>query len=292
MSVRVCATSAGPLESVCRHHCLYPERLRTNSAAPDVLAAAGGIERLSAVLGQRVAAIAVAPLPSDYGRRVGHALTRDLAGSGVAVAGVRDGLGDEACALAHEVGGSTLLIEVCESSERMDSECSLDLPASDRAVALLADLVIVVEADPEDWDASRTEQTRLLGARVAAVPGPVDSTNSLATNALIGEGAHVICSAQDVLDVLYGVGQRRAHRRRRRKPRERSLMNQPAPAAVPPPDLEPELAGVLERVAGGEDTLAKLCAGKPSCGELTLALAELELLGLLGRSEDGRYRPP
>jgi DNA processing protein len=292
MSVRVCAAAVGPVESVCRHHCLYPERLRAKPGAPDVLTAVGGAERLVGVLGEGVVAIAAAPLPSDYGRRVGRALTRDLAVSGVAVAGVRDGLGEQACALAHEVGGTTLLIEMYESSERMDLECSLDEPASDRAIALLVDLVIVVEADPEDWDESRTEQTRSFGARVAAVPGPVDSANSLASNALIAEGADVVCTAQEALDALYGVGRRRVHRGRRRKPRERSLMIQPAPAAAAAPELAPETAAVLERVAGGEDTLAKLCAGKPACGDLALALTELELLGLLGRGEDGRYLMP
>lgn len=290
LSVRVCAAAAGPAESVCRHHCLYPECLRANPAVPNVLSVRGGAERFAALLCERVVAIAVTPEPSDYGRRIAQGLTRDLAASGVTVSGIQDGLGGEACAWAHEAGGSALLIDACEAAGSVDPDCSLNLAASDRAITLLANLMIIVEADQDDWDDARVEQARAYGAQVAAVPGPIDSASSLASNALIAEGAEVICNAQDALDVLYGLGKRRVRRKPRRKPRERSLMSQPAPvAATPPPRLEPELAAVLERVGSGEDTLAKLCAGKLTCGELTLALTELELLGLLRRGEDGRY---
>jgi DNA processing protein len=289
LSIRVCAAPADPVESVCRHHCLYPERLRAKPAVPDILCVTGGAERLSALLGEKVVAIVATPVPSDYGSRIAQALTRDLAAGGVTVAGVLEGIGGQACAWAHEVGDSALVIEACQAAGSVDPDCSLDAPASDRALALLADLVIVVEADHDDWDEARAEQARSYGAQVAAVPGPVDSASSIASNALIAEGAEVIRNAQDALDVLYGLGRRRVRRKPPRKPRERWLMSQPAPVAAAPPGLEPTLAAVLARVARGENTLAKLCAGKPTYGELTLALTELELLGLLRRGEDGRY---
>jgi predicted Rossmann fold nucleotide-binding protein DprA/Smf involved in DNA uptake len=293
MSVRLHGAPAGAVENVCRHHCLYPERLRANPAAPDVLSMMGGAERLSALFGAKVVAILATDMPSEYGSRVAHALTRDLAASGVTVAGVPDGIGEEACAWAHEAGGSALAIEACVGAGSVDLDCSADAPTSDRALALLADLVIVIEAEQGDWDEAHAEQTRSYGAQVAAVPGPVDSVSSLASNALIAEGAEVICTAQDALDALYGVGRRRVRRKPRRKPRERSLISKPASADVimTSPELEPNLVAVLERVAHGEDTLAKLCEGKQTCGELTLALTELELLGLLRRDQDGRYLP-
>jgi hypothetical protein len=87
---------------------------------------------------------------------------------------------------------------------------------------------------------------------------------------------------------------------RRSKPNESAeaatmLEQQPQAAAAPPqtaePALEPRLANVLERIRGGEDTLAKLCLGARDCDEPALALAELELIGLLQRSPDGRYLP-
>lgn len=291
MSVRARDAPTGPVESVCRHHCLYPERLRANPAAPDVLSMMGGAEPLSALLGAKVVAIVARPVPSEYGGRVARTLTRELAACGVTVAGVLGGIGEEACAWAHEAGGSALVIEACTAAGSGDLDCCADAPASDRALALLANLVIVIEAEQDDWDEARAEQTRSYGAQVAAVPGPVDSASSLASNALIAEGAEVICTAQDALDALYGLGRRRIRRKPPRKPRERSLISQSAPAHVimTPPGLEPKLVAVLERVAHGEDTLAKLCAGKQTCGELTLALTELELLGLLRRDQDGRY---
>ncbi|MGH2879737.1 MAG: hypothetical protein ACRDK4_09065 [Solirubrobacteraceae bacterium] len=246
MSVRVCAVEAGAVESVCRHHCLYPKRLRAAPDVPDVLEVRGGAERLAALLDGKVAAVAATPAPDEYGKHVAQALTRDLLAGGVTVAGLRGGLGSEACALVHEAGGNTLLIGACEVVESHEPERSLGEAASEQALASLADLVIV-----------------LAGGKKA-------------------------------LDVLDGVGRRRRRRKPQSEPRERPSMSEPAPVAVAlaPPDLQPELAAVLKRVASGEDTLAKLCAGRPTCGELTLALTELELLGLLRRGEDGRYLPP
>jgi len=82
-------------------------------------------------------------------------------------------------------------------------------------------------------------------------------------------------------------------RRRRRARRARRPTREPAPAPAvkpePAPGLDPRLVAVLTRVRGGEDTLAKLCAGQPSCEQLALALTELELLGLLRHAGDGSY---
>jgi hypothetical protein len=65
----------------------------------------------------------------------------------------------------------------------------------------------------------------------------------------------------------------------------------PAPPHAPAPELEPQLAGVLDRVRHGQDTLAELCLGQSDCDELATALTELELLGLLRRGDNGRYLP-
>lgn len=301
---------------MCRHHCLYPERLRAEELAPAVLSVQGGAERLRTLLAEKVVAIAGTRVPSDYGRRIAQALARDLATSGVIVACVEEGVGDAACAGVQEAaGGIAVVIGMWEIAAAADP-CSLAWPASERALALLADLVIVVEAGEDEWHHASAVQARSRGAQVAAVPGPVDSVSSLGSNALIVEGADVICSAQEALDALYGVGRRRVRRARRRRSRKRSAITQSAivaetpsdaeppsvlrtsleaesPSAFkPPPGLEPELAAVLKRVCGGEDTLAKLCVGKPTCEELTLALTELELLGLLRREGDGRYLAP
>jgi len=303
LSVRLGASAVGRPESVCRHHCLYPERLRTEQLAPDVLSVQGGAKRLRALLAEKVVAIARTLTPSDYGERIAQALARDLAASGVTVAGIEDGIGGSARAWTDEAGSSALVIEAWETSPDV-GRYSVTWPVSEQALALLADLVIVVEADEDDWDHASAVQAQSRGAQLAAVPGPVDSAQSRGSNALIAEGAYVVCNAQDALDALYGVGVRRVRRLRPRRARKRPATAQSpflaeAPqeperssAFKPPLGLEPELAAVLERVGNGENTLAKLCVGKPGCDEVTLALTELELRGLLRRSEDGRYLEP
>ena len=46
---------------------------------------------------------------------------------------------------------------------------------------------------------------------------------------------------------------------------------------------------VLEQVGAGNDTPEKLCRRGADAAEVLLALSELELIGLLGRGDGGRY---
>jgi hypothetical protein len=57
------------------------------------------------------------------------------------------------------------------------------------------------------------------------------------------------------------------------------------------PQLEPRLRIVLERVAAGADTPAKLTHRCGQAAEVLMALSELELMGLLTRGDGGRYLP-
>jgi hypothetical protein len=58
-----------------------------------------------------------------------------------------------------------------------------------------------------------------------------------------------------------------------------------------PTRLEPRLQAVLEQVGAGRDTPGKLISAGDDAGEAMQALAELELMGLLGRGDGGRYVP-
>jgi hypothetical protein len=94
-------------------------------------------------------------------------------------------------------------------------------------------------------------------------------------------GAPRVRGPADALDLLYGVGVpglRGAH------PRGSAA---PAKAAK----LEPRLQAMLEQVGAGRDTAGKLTSAGEDPGETMLALAELELMGLLGRGDGGRYVP-
>jgi predicted Rossmann fold nucleotide-binding protein DprA/Smf involved in DNA uptake len=281
---------------VCRHHCAYPQRLASDPLAPDVIEVHDGVERLRRLLERDIVAFAGAQSPSDYGLRCARSLCREIAAAGVTVAIAEDDLGAAARAGALQAGGETIVIGSLRTRERLVAQSTL---------ALLADLVIVVEADEQPSGLTAADVAESRGVALAAVPGPIDSPTSCASNRLIAEGALVLCRAEHALDALAGVGvqrPRQARKRRCSKPHDGAKRSARTKAALPeshlpaPPhaaesELEPRLADVLERVRGGEDTLAKLCLGERDCEERALALAELELIGLLQRSPDGRYLP-
>lgn len=75
-------------------------------------------------------------------------------------------------------------------------------PKRNRIVAGLSSGVLVTEA-PEDSGALITAQSTLdLGREIFAVPHPITSPNSIGTNTLIKNGAHLINSAKDILEIL------------------------------------------------------------------------------------------
>jgi DNA processing protein len=142
-----------------------------------------------------------------------------------------------------------------------------------RTVAALASLTIVVEAEEQPWDLRVADFARALGRTVAAIPGRVTSPASRGTNALLAQGAPVVRGAGDALDLLYGVS-----------PGEHDTPSLPS-------GLRPDLRAILERVGDGADTPGKLTGAREDPGQTLLALTELELMGLLGRGDGGRYVP-
>ena len=75
-------------------------------------------------------------------------------------------------------------------------------PQRNRIIAGLSRVVIVVEA-PEKSGALITARMALDYNRdVGAVPGEITSLNSYGTNRLLKMGAAIICSAEDVLEML------------------------------------------------------------------------------------------
>jgi DNA processing protein len=287
------------VESLCKHHPAYPKTLRGDALAPHTLGVRGGTRRLADMLDGTVVAVVGARRATDYGMNLAKELARGLASSGLTIAG---GLG-EGIASAVQTGtleahgrplgmiaGSLMRCapawcapvyrRVVENGCAISEQPASSSPrarawwhaANDRTLALLADLTIVVEAGehPRELAGARVAWTR--GREVAAVPGRVTSPASKGTNVLLMDGARLVRNTQDALDALYGVGARVAKEEK-----------------LEAPTLEAPLRSVLERVGSGQDTMAKLAASDASAGELALALAELELRGLLVRGDGGRY---
>jgi DNA processing protein len=289
------------VESVCLHHPVYPAILREDALAPHTLSVRGGMRRLTDMLDEKVVAIVGTRRATDYGMELARELARGLAASGLTVAsGLGEGISSAVQAGVLEARARPLSViagslgrcspawcaplyrrivdKGCAISELQAPSRSRDRAwwqaASDRTLALLAQLTIVVEAGEHPRELACPRVARTRGREVAAVPGRVSSPASKGTNALLMGSARLIRDTQDALDVLYGVGAHVAGNPKRERPA-----------------LEARLASVLERVGRGQDTVAKLTARGSQAGELALALAELELQGFLLRGDGGRYVP-
>jgi DNA processing protein len=288
--------SGEQLEQVCLHHRSYPRTLRDDALAPRMLYVRGGVQRIESVLEGIAVAIVGTRRATDYGIETARNLARDLSSAGLTVLssvaegiplavhkGVLEGSGET---LAIVAGGlercspawCEALVERIVAHGCAISETPRNLRAHrwcevgcSRTLALLADLVVVVEAEDRPWELACAHVAQLRGKLVAAVPGRLHSQASKGTNSLLMHGARLIRGPQDALDLLYGVGAKHV------------------PETVI--ELEQPLQVVLEQVGAGMDTLAKLTDGGGNPSELVAALTELELKGLLLRGDGGRYTP-
>jgi DNA processing protein len=145
-------------------------------------------------------------------------------------------------------------------------------PARNRIMAALGQVTVVVEAAERSGTLITADCAADIGRDVAAVPGQVTSTAAAGTNALIRQGAALVTDAQDVLDLLYGVGVREV-------------------PSAPEPSLDPTDRRVLDLVGqtAGLDDLGRE-AGLPASA-VRSTLARLELQGLVRRAPSGAYVP-
>jgi DNA processing protein len=143
-------------------------------------------------------------------------------------------------------------------------------PARNRIIAALAAMTVVVEAGERSGALVTARLARGIGRPVGAVPGRVTTPQAAGPNGLLAAGACVIRGPQDVLDHLFGAGERSAHEPRRH------------------PRLE--LRPLLEAIAEGHETAGALARAGFEPDRGLAALAELELDGFVRRGPGGRYR--
>lgn len=162
-----------------------------------------------------------------YGERAARSLTTALVAAGVGViSGMARGIDGIAHRTALEHGGRTVAvlgtgIDVPYPAghrhlHRMIVEHGLVLsenppgmtahkgafPRRNRIIAALAPVTIVVEAGRRSGALNTAGQALDLGRVVAAVPGPIDSEQSVGSNELLRDGAVVIASTDDALALL------------------------------------------------------------------------------------------
>jgi DNA processing protein len=81
--------------------------------------------------------------------------------------------------------------------------------ARNRIIAALADIVVIPEAASKSGSLHTAMFALDLGRTVAAVPGPINTSNSQGTNSLIKTGALVVTEAADIFQAL-GINRARA----------------------------------------------------------------------------------
>ena len=283
------------IAAVCAHAEAFPAPLRDLRDPPPVLYAtapavlSSGDEPAAAVIGSR--------RPSEYGRTVAYGIGRGLGAAGVPVV---SGLALGIDAIAHrgclDGGGRTVAVLACGVDvpyprtnrglyERI-RECGTVVsemppgtrprrwlfPARNRIMAALGRLTVVVEAAERSGTLITADCAAEIGRDVAAVPGRVTSDAAAGTNGLLRNGAALVTGAQDVLDLLYGVGARSV----------------PGP---PEPQLDERDRAVLEAVSrgGGLDEIGREVG--LSAAAVRAALARLERGGLVRRAASGGYVP-
>jgi DNA processing protein len=145
-------------------------------------------------------------------------------------------------------------------------------PRRNRIIAALARLTIVIEAGERSGASITAEHATDLGREVGAVPGPIDSPQSIGTNRLIQTGAHAILRADDAL-TLVGLSDRNAR---------------PFPID---PHLHGDEAAVWNVLANGAapiEWIVERSAIEPR--RILAAVTALELSGLIESSPIGELR--
>jgi DNA processing protein len=293
------------VETTCRHRESWPRALVGTPGGACVLHFSGGHERLRGLTREDAVAIVGSGRASDYGLEMARSLARGLAVSGITVvSGFAEGISAAAHGGALEANGRPIAAmaggaDVCKPAARRElyervraRGCVVaELPcgfrerrwcglARTRTMTGLAAVTVVVEADGGARELAPARVAQSLGRTVAAVPGRVTSRTAQGTCALLMQGAPLVRDAGDVLDLL-------ANAYPAEGPRRATEAAGGAGAHRSP--LGPQLEGLLEQVGAGRDTLGRLAARGDGAGETMAALSELELMGLLGRGDGGRY---
>ncbi len=293
---------------------LYPDQLRDLGDPPLCLFVRGGADRDT--VRARVSAIVDAPLvavvgtrrPSPYGLDMARSIAGGLARAGlIVVSGMALGVDAAAqkAAVDAEVALSPVTVAVLgcgadvaypRSNARLYARIARSglvvsefawgvparawrFPARNRVMAALGRAVVLVEGAERSGARITVGHGLDIGREVLCVPGEAGRKLSQAPNRLLGHGACVCESAEDVLTAI-GVGASREE----------------AGAAPPLPVYVLDHGGaairdVLEALSEASLTIDQL-AGR--CGltaaKAASAVSDLEIEGLARRVQGGRYR--
>lgn len=289
----------------------YPALLEQTAKPPHLLYVLGmanlGDRFPLAVVGTRRA--------SGYGLRHTRAIARELAERGVSVvSGLALGIDSAAHEGALEAGGRTIAIlgsaldKMYPPENRSLMARILDAGGSvaseyppgtaptrysflerNRIIAGLSLGVLVAEAPARSGALSTAQRALDEGREVFAIPGDIDRATSQLPNRLIGEGAHVVTCAGDILrQIVIEPEKPKRQRRTEKKPDAPIAQPQNAPQTRA---LDKQEQAVYDVLLGGEMDFDSL-SGRTGidAAELGSLLLMMELDGLLEAMPGCMYR--
>jgi DNA processing protein len=226
--------------------------------------------------------------PSRYGQEVTHRLAYDLAQKGIViVSGMALGVDAIAHKAALEAGGTTIAVlgsglnrvypaanksladNIVSSGGAIVSEYEPETEARpyqflerNRIVSGLADAIIITEAAARSGTLNTASHALEQGRDIFVVPGNITSPLSAGCNALLKQGASVVTSYRDVLEVV--------------RP---DSMNEQASLPLGQNELETVIIGLLADGVRDGEVLLKTSKAKPT--EFATTLTMMELAGII-----------
>ncbi|MDX6750331.1 DNA-processing protein DprA [Geminicoccaceae bacterium 1502E] len=288
----------------------YPRPLAAIADPPPALLVRGRTELLL----RDAVAIVGARNASGNGRVLAGRMARELAGAGATVvSGLARGIDAAAHEAALDQEGGTMAVvaggfdvvypqENAALMERIAADgCILaerppgavpragDFPRRNRLIAGLCLGVVVVEAAPRSGSLITARLAAEQGREVMAVPGSPLDPRHRGTNQLLRDGAQLVESGADVLEVLAPMVRRPASvapSAMPRRPSREPLAAAPAPTGLAAEGLDADLLARLGSEPVSVDELIRQCHA--STAAVQEALAELELAGALERHPGNR----
>ena len=157
-------------------------------------------------------------------------------------------------------------------------------PQRNRIVAGLSQATLVIEGGEKSGTLITAKLTQKQGKKILAVPGPVGSSQALATNGLIKKGAVLVTSGEDVLEAMkiQGLEPVFSGPSTDSSPSRSGLKGVPSRTDL----IENRIVEELKRESLDMDELARKL--KMGVVELSQKLSELQLMGVV-KERLGKY---
>lgn len=284
----------------------YPRLLLEIPTYPPVLYYQGVVEKQEFQGSKPTIGIVGTREPTEYGKRWTRKISAALAKHGFTiVSGMAAGIDTEAHHGCLQAGGRTLavlgtgvdmiypprnqsLYQQIQQQGLVLSEYPsgtgpnrAHFPQRNRIIAGLSRATLVMEAPSKSGALITAYCANDFCRDVYVLPGRLDDGQSIGCLGLLSRGAHVILNEGHLLEMLGAI------------PKLDSAVQLPlfTPEATPIPELEPELAKVLQALTS-EPTAFDLIVQQAelSPGLVSSALLQLELLGLVSQLPGMRYQ--